>query len=100
MKFNLKKSKLLFEVRYKNKDYNDVYTYEMLYRRNDGKYFINDINLKVWKESSLELYKNNPIEYMVIDWEKEEEEAILDEIKLNDEYIMAMGKLSESELPF
>ena len=37
---------------------------------------------------------------MVIDWEKEEEEAILDEIKLNDEYMMAMGNLSESELPF
>ena len=65
-----------------------------------GNYFIHKMDLKRWKESSLRLQKNNPIEYMVIDWEKEEDESILNEIKLNDEYIMAMGKLSESELPF
>ena len=128
MKFDLKKSKLLFEVRYKNKNYSDVYTYEMLYKREDGKYFINfeggkfspyaikigysdfaprsgnffidDIEIELWKSVACMKQKDYPKEYMVIDWEKEEEEAILDEIKLNDEYMMTMGNLSESELPF
>lgn len=128
MKFDLKNSKLLFEVRFRNKNYKDIYTYEMLYKRNDGKYFIHfdggkyseyavkigyydfvarsgnffmeKININPWKESALSCKKKCPEEYMVIDWEKEEDEAITDEIKLNEEYMMTIGDLAESRLPF
>ena len=40
MKFDLKKSKLLFEMRFKVLGSKETYTYEMLYKRKDGKYFI------------------------------------------------------------
>lgn len=128
MKFNLRKSKLLFEVRYKMPDSKECYTYEMLYKTVNGKYFIHfetgkysqyaikvgmfdymarsgdywidKFEIEIWKEMALNNFKNKPEKYMVIDWEQEEEEAILHEIELNDEYIMAMGKLNESELPF
>lgn len=43
--------------------------------------------------------KRYPEEYMFIDWEKEEDEAIIDEIQANNELII-MGVLSEGELPF
>ena len=127
MKFDLKNSKLLFEVRFRNKNYKDIYTYEMLYKRNDGKYFIHfdggkyseyavkigyydfvarsgnffmeKININSWKESALRCKKKWPEEYMFIDWEKEEDEAIIDEIKDNNK-LMIMGALTESELPF
>ena len=128
MKFDLKKSKLLFEVRYKVLGSKESYTYEMLYKRTDGKYFIHfeggkysDYSVKVgfcdfsprsgnyfinkyeidlWKRVALEMQKKNPVEYMVIDWEKEEKESIIDDMKINDNYMVSMGKLSEAELPF
>ena len=128
MKFDLKKSKLLFEVRYKNKNYSDVYTYEMLYKREDGKcfihfeggkfspyaikigysdfaprsgnFFIDDIEIELWKSVACMKQKDYPKEYMVIDWENEEEEVILEEKKQNDDFIMEISRLSEAELPF
>ena len=128
MKFNLKKSKLLFEMRYKNEKYSDMYTYEMLYRREDGKcfihfeggkfspyaikigysdfaprsgnFFIDDIEIELWKSVACMKQKDYPKEYMVIDWEKEEEEVILEEKKQNDDFIMEISRLSEAELPF
>lgn len=128
MKFDLKNSKLLFEVRFRDKKYDDMYTYEMLYKRNDGKYFIHfvgsryspyaiktgyydsvgrsgnyfieEIHIDSWKKSSLSCEQKWPEEYMVIDWEKEENEAVMDEIKLNEEFMMPMGELAQGELPF
>lgn len=46
------------------------------------------------------MQKAHPNKYMIIDWEKEEEESIMDEIKLNEEYMMEMGALAQGELPF
>ncbi|WP_195979972.1 hypothetical protein [Clostridium butyricum] len=127
MKFDLKNSKLLFEVRFRNKNYKDIYTYEMLYKRNDGKYFIhfdggkyseyrmkigyndtvgrsgnyfiNPIDMESWKAFGVRNQKKYPEEYMFIDWEKEEDEATIDEIKDNNKLII-MGALTESEMPF
>lgn len=127
MKFDLKKSKLLFEVRYRNKNYKDIYTYERLYKRSDGKYFIHfdggkyseygmrigyndsvarsgnyfidEIDMDSWKALGMRSQKKHPEEYMFIDWEKEENESIFEEIKHNNQ-LMMMGGLPEGELPF
>lgn len=128
MKFNLKKSKLLFEVRYKNKTHKDVYTYEMLYKRNDGKYFIHfeggkyseysikvgftdfvprsgnylidEMEIDVWKSTSIKMYEKNPEEYMVVDWEKEENVSVICEDVHNYDDFTLIDDLKEVELPF
>lgn len=55
--------------------------------------------MESWKAFGMKSQKRYPEEYMFIDWEKEEDEAIIDEIKANNELII-MGVLSEGELPF
>ena len=127
MKFELKKSKLLFEMRYKSPNSKECYTYEMLYKTICGKYFIHfeaekyseysveigmfdymarsgnywidEVDINMWKEMSLRNCTNKPERYMVIDWEKEENESIFEEIKHNNQ-LMMMGTLPEGELPF
>ncbi|MDU6543060.1 MAG: hypothetical protein E6519_15715 [Clostridium sp.] len=128
MKFNLEQSKLLYEVRYKVPGDKESYTYEMLYRNKDGKYFmhfeggkyseyavkigmhdykprsgnyfIDRGDIGVWKVVSQKMQEERPNKYMIIDWEKEEQERILEEKKQNDDFIMEISRLSEAELPF
>lgn len=128
MKFDLKNSKLLFEVRYTVPRNKEIYTYEMLYKTKDdkyfmhfeggkyseyavkigmndykprsGNYFIDEYDIDVWKRVSEKMKKAYPNQYMIIDWEKEEEERILEEKKQNDDFIMEISRLSEAELPF
>ncbi|WP_294377093.1 hypothetical protein [uncultured Clostridium sp.] len=128
MKFNLKKSKLLFESRYKASGNDEEYTYEMLYKNDEGKYFIHfeggkyseysvkigfcdykprcgnyfieELFIDIWKNTVLSMQKQKPDEYFVIDWEKEEEEAMINEILHNEQYLMPVESIREDELPF
>ena len=128
MKFDLKNSKLLFEVRYTVPGDKESYTYEMLYKTKDdkcfihfeggkyseyavkigfndykarsGNYFVDKYDIDIWKSISEKMQKTHPNKYMIIDWEKEEEEIILEEKKQNDDFIMEISRLSEAELPF
>ena len=128
MKFDLKNSKLLFEVRYTVPGDKESYTYEMLYKTKDdkcfihfeggkyseyavkigmhdykprsGNYFIDKHDIGVWKMVAKKMQKECSNKYMIIDWEKEEEERILEEKKQNDDFIMEISRLSEAELPF
>ena len=109
MKFNLNKSKLIYQVRYNTPLSKEGYTYEMLYRTEEGKYFIhfeggkcseyavkvgmfdyrgrsgeyeiNKCDLDIWKQTALSNSKRKPERYMVIDWEKEEDESILEQFE-------------------
>lgn len=128
MKFDLKNSKLLFEVRYTIPGDKENYTYEMLYKTKDdkcfihfeggkyseyvvkigfndykarsGNYFVDKYGIDIWKSIVGKMQKTYPNKYMIIDWEKEEEEVILEDKKQNDNFIMEISRLSEAELPF
>lgn len=117
MRFNLETSKLLYEVRYQNKEFEDAYTYEQLFKDISGKHFIHFVGSKfskygvktsysnyvgrtgnyyidtyeidLWKSVSKHMKDNYPDEYLIIDWVKEEKENLL-----------WMGQISKEELPF
>lgn len=119
MRFNLKTSKLLYEVRFQDKECEEVYTYEQLFRDINGRYFMHFIGSKysqyaiktgysavasvgregnfymdtyeidLWKKVSDIMVQKYHDEYIVIDWEKEENENLL-----------WMGQISEEKLPF
>ncbi|WP_460281819.1 hypothetical protein [Clostridium sp. CTA-5] len=105
MRFNLETSKLLYEVRYRNLTSKENYTYEQLYRDKngeyfmhflggkyseyavktsytgfvgrDGNYFITETEIDLWKRISKRMKEEYSNEYSIIDWEKEEKEAIV-----------------------
>ena len=117
MRFNLQTSKLLYEVRYQNSNVSEDYTYEELYKDIDGEYFIHfqggkeskyamkfddresieikgnysiDIDsIDVFKAITRIFQEQNPKEFLVIDWESEEEESLI-----------WINEISEEELPF
>ena len=130
MKFDVKNSKLVYEVRDLGHD-NDKerWMHEQLYRRKSGTYFLHfeggpksrygirvgfykDIgrsgnykmeeeDIEIWKRVS-DLYKQDyPESYIIIDWEKEEDESVMkEESQLSDDDLIPMGEISEDELPF
>lgn len=117
MRFNLKTSKLLYEVRYQSKESEDSYTYEQLFKDIDGKYFMHFIGspfskygvktgysnyvgregnfyidtyeIDIWKKVSKHMSEEYPGEYLIIDWENEEKEALL-----------WIEQIAEEKLPF
>ena len=70
------------------------------YKARSGNYFIDEYDIDVWKMVSQKMQEEHPNKYMVIDWEKEKEEKILEEKKQNDDFIMEISRLSDAELPF
>ena len=117
MRFNLQTSKLLYEVRYQNSNVSEDYTYEELYKDINGKYFIhfqggkeskyaiafdnresieikgnysiNIDNVDIFKAITRIFQEQDPKEFLVIDWESEEEESLI-----------WISEISEEELPF
>lgn len=115
MRFNLQTSKLLYEVRYQNSNVSEDYTYEELYKDINGEYFIhfyggkeskyaiNEIeNIEIRGNYSIDIdsvdifkaitrifQEQYPKEFLVIDWESEEEESLI-----------WMSEILEEELPF
>ncbi len=117
MRFNLETSKLLYEVRYKDEEYEELYTYEQLFKDINEKYFIHFIgsefsqyavktgysehigregnyyidtdDIKMWKVVSNKMKEKHPEAYTIIDWVQEEKESLI-----------WMGQMSEEELPF
>jgi hypothetical protein len=117
MRFDLETSKLVYEVRFHDKDCDDIYTYEQLFRDVSGKYFMHFIASKhtqyaiktgylesvgregnfyidtyeidLWKRVSNTMFEKRSDEYTIIDWEKEENENLL-----------WMGHIAEEKLPF
>lgn len=117
MRFNLETLKLLYEVRYQSKEYEDSYAYEQLFKDISGKYFMHFIGspyskygvktgysnyvgregnfyidtyeIDMWKKVSKQMSEGHQGEYTIIDWEKEE----------NDNLIW-MGHIAEEKLPF
>lgn len=115
MRFNLEKADLLFEVRHEASK--GIYTYEQLYRSDsgelfihfigsayseygvrigyskyaprEGNYLIDNYDSDIWKKSSENLQAKHPGEYMIIDWEAEQKEALF-----------WIEEIAEEELPF
>jgi hypothetical protein len=116
MRFNLKTSKLLYEVRYQDEEVEELYTYEQLFKDINGRYFIHFVGSKyseygvktgysntigregdfyidtheinIWKAVSNIMKEKHPRSYTIIDWEQEEKDFLW------------MGQISEEELPF
>ncbi len=125
MKFNLKNSKLIYELRYESPVDKECYTNEFVYRTRKGRYFIhfeggkfsdyavkigfNDykgrsgeyeidrFELEVWKDNAINNSRKRPERYMFVDWEKE---AILKDFEQNNNEMMLIENLTEAELPF
>ena len=117
MRFNLETSKLLYEVRFQDKKYEEIYTCEQLFKDANGMYFMHFIGSKYspyaikigysdsvgregnyyidtyqiesWKQVSNTMFERRSDEYTIIDWEKEENENL-----------SWMGKIAEEKLPF
>ena len=105
MRFNLDLSKLVYEVRFQDNEYEEIYTCEQLFKDADGRYFMHFIGSKyspyavktgysesvgregnfymdtydidLWKRTSNTLFERRSDEYNIIDWEKEENENLL-----------------------
>ena len=58
-------------------------------------------DIEIWKRVS-DLYKKDyPESYIIIDWEKEEDESVMkEESQFSDDDLIPMGEISEDELPF
>lgn len=119
MRFNLETSKLVYEVRFQDKECDDIYTYEQLFRDITGRYFMHFIGSKyskysiktgyssgksvgregnfymdtyeieLWKKVSDMMVEEYHDEYTIIDWEKDEKEALL-----------WIEQIAEEKLPF
>lgn len=117
MRFDLETSKLLYEVRFQDKKYEEIYTCEQLFRDSNGNYFMHFIGSKyspyaiktgysesvgregdfymdiydidLWKRTSNTLFERRSDEYNIIDWEKEENENLI-----------WMGHIAKEKLPF
>ena len=117
MRFNLKTSKLLYEVRYQNKEHEDIYTCEQLFKDITGKYFMHFIGsnysqyavktgysdsvgregnfyidtyeIDLWKEVSNRMIEKYHDEYTIIHWENDEKEGLV-----------WMAHIAEEDLPF
>lgn len=128
MKVNLKKAKLIYELRYESPVDKECYTNEFVYKTHKGRYFIHfeggkfsDYSVKIgfnqykgrsgeyeidrfelnmWKNNALNNSREKPERYMFIDWEKEEEGAILKDFEQNYNEMMLIENLTEAELPF
>ena len=127
MKFDIKNSKLVYEVRDLGEE-KEKWMHEQLYRRKDGTYFLHfeggaksrygirvgyfknkgrsgnysmdEEEIRSWKGVSDLFKKDYPRSYIIIDWEKEEDESIMEENQLFDDDLIPMGEISEDELPF
>lgn len=128
MKFNLKKAKLIYELRYESPVDKECYTSEFVYRTNSGRYYIHfeggkfseyavktgfnkykgrngeyeiDIfELSIWKNNALNNSREKPERYMFVDWETEEDKALTEEFEKNSYEMMLIENLTEAELPF
>lgn len=128
MKFNLKKAKLIYELRYKSPLYKECFTNEFVYRTDNGRYYIHfeggefseygvkvgfnknkgrsgeyeidKFELEIWKDNGINNSRKRPERYMFVDWEKEEEEAILKDFEQNSNEFIFVENLTESELTF
>ena len=118
MRFNLETSELLYEVKYLKNGHPDIYTYEYLYRdtlgryfihydaskyseyavkvgfndyaKRSGNYYIDEIDINVWKRVCNKQQKRYPLDYVITDWEKERNDSLI----LNEIYI------PEEKLPY
>ena len=128
MKVNLEKAKLIYELRYESPVDKEYYTNEFVYRTNSGRYYIHfeggkfseyavktgfnqykirsgeyeidKFELSIWKNNAINSSRENPERYMFIDWEKEEDEAILKDFEQNNNEMMLIKNLTEAELPY
>ena len=118
MRFNLETSELLYEVKYLKNGHPDICTYEYLYRdtlgryfihydaskyseyavkvgfndcaKRSGNYYIDEIDINVWKSVCNKQQKRYPLDYVITDWEKERNDSLI----LNEIYI------PEEKLPY
>lgn len=129
MKFDVKSSKLIYEVRDLGHDNEkERWMHEQLYRTKEGTYFLHfeggpksryglrvgfyknigrsgnykmeEKDIKIWKGVSDLFQKDYPESYIIIDWEKEEDESIIEESKFSDDDLISVGELDEDEIPF
>ena len=128
MKLNLKKAKLIYELRHESPVDKECNINEFVYRTDNGRYYIHfdggklseygvkigfnkykgrsgeyeidKFELGIWKDSAIYSSGKRPETYMFIDWEKEEAEAILKDFEQNNNEIMLIENLTEAELPF
>ncbi|WP_315078586.1 hypothetical protein [uncultured Clostridium sp.] len=105
MRFNLETSKLLYEVRFQSLNSKENYTYEQLYKNingeyfihfiggkyseyavkisyksyvgREGNYFIDESEINLWMRISNRMKEEYSNEFIIIDWEKEEEESLV-----------------------
>ena len=117
MRFDLKNSRLLYEVRYKRPDCEESYSYEYLYRDKCGRYFmhfeggayskysvktgyiksaprsgnyyIDEIEVDLWKETAAYMSEKHPGCYTITDWEAERFESL----EFNEEIFIPQEKL-------
>lgn len=62
---------------------------------------MNEEEVRLWKGVYDLFKKDYPRNYIIIDWEKEEDESIMEEeSQLSDDDLIPMGEISEDELPF
>jgi len=128
MKFDIKNSKLVYEV-IDLGDEKEKWMHEQLYRTKEGTYFIhfeggaksrygirvgylkdkgrsgnytmNEDEVSLWKRVSDLFKKDYPRNYIIIDWEKEEDESVMEEEnELWKDDLISAGKIGEDELPF
>lgn len=128
MKFDVKNSKLVYEVRDLGSE-RERWMHEQLYRTKEGTYFIhfeggaesrygirvgylknkgrsgnyamNEEEVELWKSVSDLFKKDYPRSYIIIDWEKEEDESVMEEeSQFSDDNLIPMGQIDEDELPF
>lgn len=128
MKFNLKKAKLIYELRYESPVDKECYTNEFVYRNDRGKYYIHyeggkfseyavkigfnqykgrsgeyeidRCELNMWKNNAVNSSIERPERYLFVDWESEEDKALIEAFERNTCDMMLMENLTEAELPF